>query len=46
MRLLDQVLFAHASKMDNSKETIRYILQFCFDKSENVSQPTDSFYWS
>ena len=30
-------LFAHASKMDASKEKIRHVLQFFFDKDEKAS---------
>ncbi|EFN76640.1 Histone-lysine N-methyltransferase SETMAR, partial [Harpegnathos saltator] len=35
-------LFERASKMDTSKEKIRYILQFFFDKGENASQAAEN----
>ena len=39
--MVDSVLFERASKMDTSKEKIRYILQFFFDKGENASQTAE-----
>ena len=36
------VLFERASKMDTSKEKIRYILQFFFDKGENRGQVAEN----
>ena len=40
--MLDSVAFEPMSKMDTSKEKIRYILQFLFDKSKNASQAAEN----